>query len=167
MNTAPVLGSRDNVIAIHDGRLISFDTANRKIGWEIAGGFAGQPVIADGVIYAVANGALTARNELSGDFLWQWQNSSRSLEGELFVTDNLAFVRTSVSTHAVDLNLKQEAWSYPEGGHMTLSEHALYIAAEDGLLTAINVPEPCTAVMLMLAAPFVLRLRNRPRPSKT
>lgn len=49
---------------------------------------------------------------------------------------------------------------------MTLSENVLYIAAADGELTAINVPAPCTAIMLMLAAPFVVRRRGRPRPSK-
>lgn len=162
MRLAPVLGAHDNVIAIQDGRLISFDVANRKIGWEIDGSFTGQAVLADGVIYSIDAGVLSARDEQTGAPLWVWEIANKSLLGELFVTDNLAFVRTSNSTHAVDLGLRQEAWSYPKGGYMTLSENTLYLAGADGVLTAITVPEPATLSLLAFGGLAALR-RRRPR----
>lgn len=47
MNLAPVIGAHGDVVAIHDGRLISFDPASASIRWEVPSGFAGQPSIAN------------------------------------------------------------------------------------------------------------------------
>jgi outer membrane protein assembly factor BamB len=147
MDLAPVLGSQDNVIAIQDGRLISFDLGAEAIGWEIqkkAGdmeGFSGQPSLANGIIYAVYEGSLYALDESDGSFIEGWQPP---LEGEsivtpMIVTDNLIFVSTESATYAVDLESQTPVWSYDAGGHLALSDDGvLYIATTEGELHAIS-----------------------------
>ena len=58
MNLAPVIGAH-GVLAIHDGRLISFNTSAGTIGWQLQEDFTGQPSVAGGRIYAVNYGGLS------------------------------------------------------------------------------------------------------------
>jgi outer membrane protein assembly factor BamB len=157
MDLAPVLGSQNNVIAIQDGRLISFDLTNRIIGWETRGGeeedvenegFSGQPSLASGVIFAVFNGDLRAINASDGSFVEDWQPwqppQNEMIVTPMIVTDNLIFVSTEntnspgSTTYAVDLETQKRAWSYSTGGQLALSdEGVLFIATADGQLIAI------------------------------
>lgn len=150
MNLAPVLGPADDVLVIHDGRLISFDLAQRDIRWEVARNFRGQPSLADGVIYAIDSGALVARDELTGGPLWSWEVPSAVLTGSIIVTDNLLIIGTASDVYAVDLATHLEVWSYPASGHLTLGDGSLYLAGADGRLIAITVPEPGTLTMLAI-----------------
>jgi outer membrane protein assembly factor BamB len=155
MDLAPVLGSLNDVIVINGGRLISFDLAGKKIGWQIPqddenvegdeeekGGkqFSGQPSLANGFIYAAYKGYLHARNESDGSFEWEWQPpSGESIVTPMIVTDNLIFVSTESTTYAVDLESQTDLWSYPAGGHLALSNDGLlYIATSEGNLIAIS-----------------------------
>jgi outer membrane protein assembly factor BamB len=157
MDLAPVLGSQNNVIAIQDGRLISFDLTNRVIGWETRGGeeedvenegFSGQPSLASGVIFAVFNGDLRAINASDGSFVEDWQPwqppQNERIVTPMIVTDNLIFVSTEntqtpgSTTYAVDRETQKRAWSYSPGGQLALSdEGVLFIATADGQLIAI------------------------------
>lgn len=139
MNLAPVLGGADDVLAIHDRRLISFDLTNRTIRWQVDANFKGQPSIAKGVIYAISSGALTARDQLTGLLLWAWEAPAGSLEGTIIVTDSHLFTRTQSSIYAVDLATHRDVWSYPASGNLSISGRALYIAGSSGSLTAIDL----------------------------
>jgi len=152
MNLAPVLGSQNNVIAIHDGRLISFDLAKQKIGWEIPkkegdlGSFSGQPSLANGIIYAVSEGYLYALDESDGSSIEGWlpwqPPSGESIVTPMIVTDNLIFVSTASMTYAVDLESQTDVWSYAAGGHLALSDDGiLFIATAEGILHAISTLE--------------------------
>ena len=150
INLAPVLGTQNNVIVINGGRLISFDLAKQKIGWEIPKKegdlerFSGQPSLANGIIYAVNEGYLHALDESDGSFIEGWLPWQPPLEGEsivtpMIVTDNLIFVSTESATYAVDLASQTEIWSYPAGGHLALSNDGiLFIATSEGNLIAIS-----------------------------
>ncbi len=155
MRLAPVIGSQDNILTIQDGRLIYCDLINRTIKWEIGDKFNGQPTIAKGVIYAINNGGLDARDETTGDMLWSWSAPEGGLTGTMIVTDTHLFARTSNSTFAVELLSYEDVWSYPASGHLALGNEALYIAASDGKLTAISVPEyvPSEPVRLEIIGP--------------
>ena len=155
MDLAPVVGSLNNVIVINGGRLISFDLAKQKIGWEIPkkegdpGSFSGQPSLANGIIYAVSEGYLQALDESDGSFIEGWLPwQPPPLEGEsivesivtpMIVTDNLIFVSTASKTYAVDLESQTAVWSYDAGGHLALSDDGiLFIATAEGELHAIS-----------------------------
>ena len=160
MNQAPVLGAQQDALAIHDGRLISFNLQTHTIGWQQRRNFTGQPSLADGVIYAIDSGALTARDEATGDLLWGWEVPSDSLIDTLIVTDSHVFARTASAVYAVDLQTHTSAWSYPASGHLALSEGVLYIAGTAGDLTAIEVPEPAGAWLVVLGT-LVVTARRR------
>jgi hypothetical protein len=148
MNLAPVLGGNDDLLAAQGGRLLSFDLVAHTIRYEIADDFSGQVSARQGVVYVVNHGNLEARDQLSGAFQWSWAPPAGwEVTGTMILTDAHAIVglrETSspydTATYAVDLVSHQDVWTYPVGGHLAWSEGILYIARDDGYLTALGVP---------------------------
>jgi outer membrane protein assembly factor BamB len=138
MNLAPVIGAHGDVVAIHDGRLVSFDPASASIRWEVQSAFDGQPSIAKDRIYAIDGGRLVVLDELTHAELWSWTPPSGVLAGPMIVTDTHLLASTADATYAVDLSSQQSVWSYPVAGHLALADGTLYIASADGSLTAIT-----------------------------
>jgi len=95
--------------------------------------------VANGVVY-VANGAMVeARNEGDGSLLWSWTPPEGTPTGPMIATKNLLLVSTAANTYAVDLTSHTQVWTYPAGGHLTLSAQGiLFIAQSSGKLTAIS-----------------------------
>ena len=155
MQLAPVLGSMGDVLAIHDGRLIRFDLAGRRIAYQIQASFTGQPSVAKGVVYAINGGALEARNESDGSLRWRWVSPTGAATQHVIVTDTHVFVRTATATHAVELLSGQSVWSIAAVGAMALGEETLYIASAAGVVTAISMPErlPAPPVALEIEGP--------------
>ena len=139
MNLAPMLVG-NNVYVIQDGRLINFDVAKRIVSWEFNRAYSGQPSYADGVLYAIASGSLTAIDPETGDELWSWAApAADQLNSTIIVTDTHIFISSASRTYAVDLATRSGVWSYAAGGHLALGHNALYIASKktDGILTCI------------------------------
>lgn len=140
MHVAPVLGSSNNVLTTQGGRLISFDLANRSIGWQRTGTYRNNPVLADGTIYVINNNQVEARRESDGSLAWVWIAPQGQPERTMIATSNLLFVSTNTTTYAIDLTARLTAWSYPAGGHLTLTNDGiLLIAQQDGKLAAIDL----------------------------
>jgi outer membrane protein assembly factor BamB len=141
MNLAPAKGSKNDVLAIHNGRLIEFDLIGKKIGWEIKDNFVGQPTLSDGKIFVQNNGELQVRNEIDGSLIWKWipPNTDRS-DGTMILVENYLFLGAGNNTYAIDLNTHKSTWEYPSRGHLSLSnEGKLYIASTTGELIAIDL----------------------------
>jgi outer membrane protein assembly factor BamB len=140
MNLAPVLGRHDDVVVIQAGRLIAFDVVANNVRFDTGDlDFTGQPAVAHDAIFAIRAGVLSVHDELTGAFLWGW-SAGAPLVGTLIVTDRHVLARTETSTHLVDLETRQEVWSTPSSGHLAWSEGVLYLAREDGVLSAWRAP---------------------------
>jgi hypothetical protein len=139
MNAAPTLGNVSNVLATNGGRLISFNLQSRSIGYAVQSNFRGQVSVANGTVYVSNNGQVEARNESDGSLQWLWIPPEGQPSGPMIVTKNILLVSTAAKTYAVDLATRQPVWSYPAGGHLTLSAQGiLFIAQSSGRLTAIS-----------------------------
>jgi outer membrane protein assembly factor BamB len=137
MNLAPVLGTENSVFAIQDGRLIKFDISKKQISWETNRNYSGQPSFAKGVVYTISSGTLSAVDANTGNVLWSWGSTSDNLAGEMIITDTHVLASSSTTTYAIDLLTHKDVWSYPKGGHLSLSKDALCIVSQDGQLTSI------------------------------
>ena len=137
MNLAPMLVG-NQVYTIQRGRLVKFDVHEMNISWEIDGNFSGQPSYADGVIYAISSGILTALDAETGDELWLWEAPADNLNSSIVVTDTHIFVGSQSRTYAIDRLTHNEVWTYPQSGHISMSDNALYIASKSGNLTCIS-----------------------------
>jgi len=140
MNVAPVLGRHADVIAVHDGRLINFDTASHAIRWQLARAFTGQPSVAHDAIFAIDAGTLVVLDEVTHARLWSWLPPSGSLVGSMVVTDTHVFASTDNAVYAIDLATHQSVWSRSGGGKLAFANETLYIAGTNGVLTAIAAP---------------------------
>jgi hypothetical protein len=137
MNLAPVVLEGGDAIAIHDGRLIRFDLAGRRIAWQLASSYSGQPSYAGGVIYAIDGARVVAIAADTGNEQWSWTVPGGMPRGSLIVTDSHLFVSTPSDVYAVDLLSRSSDWSYPAGGSLALGDDNLYVAQQDGTLVAI------------------------------
>lgn len=139
MNLAPVIGGNNNVLAIYNGRLISFDIVNRQINFEIQGSYAGQPSVADSVIYAVNGGDIDAIDEVTGQLLWTYDTSD-AFVGELILCNSHIIAGTNAKTCVISIEDQQLEWEYPVSGFMAMSDNRLYVAGINGTLTAFSMP---------------------------
>jgi outer membrane protein assembly factor BamB len=142
MNLAPVVGPIDDVLAIQDSRLISFNPGNGTIRWQIRSQFAGQPSLAKGRIYAIDGGQLVVLDEPTGAVLWSWRPAGESLSGPMIVTDSHVFASTGARVHAIDLSTHESVWSYAAAGLLAFADDTLYVASPAGVLTALAAPGP-------------------------
>jgi hypothetical protein len=138
MDTVAVYGEDGLMFAVHDGRLIAFDTSARSMLWEIAQAFKGQPSCRDGVVYALNGSSVSAASAHTGEVLWSW-DSGASLTQNIIVTDSHLIVGSASTTYLIDLQTHSQVWSYPKGGHLSLAEGVLYIASSNGELTALSI----------------------------
>ncbi len=145
MNGAPVIGGHGEVLAIHDGRLISFDPGHGVIAWELQRDFRGQPSVANGRIYAIDGSRLVVLDEVTHTELWSWQPPSGEPFGTMIITDSHVLASTSGGVHAIDLATHQSVWSYPALGSLALADDTLFVASEDGSLTALSVAAPSSS----------------------
>jgi hypothetical protein len=146
----PVLGSLNNAFVINGTTLVSLDLVGQVIQWQVAGAYSGMPSIAEGVVYAVNGGKLEALDEASGQLLWQWSPPEGSLISPLTVTQSHVLACTQANAYAIDLLDRSAAWSYPASGSLSLGNDTLYIAGQNGILTAIAAADYTPAVPVSL-----------------
>ena len=145
MHLGPVLGTQNDLVVIHGGRLISFDIAAGNIRWQVESQFSGQPSVANGRIYAVDDGRLRVLDEADHHELWSWTTpEGADLRGPMIVTNTHLFASTDDRVHAVDLQTHASVWSYPVEGSLAIADGLLYVAGSDGLLTAFGPPQAPT-----------------------
>jgi outer membrane protein assembly factor BamB len=138
MYLAPVLGGHNDAFIVHSGRLVRFDLLTHGVAWTLGPGYSGQPAVHNNVVYAIAGGALVARDQDSGASLWAWSDPASQLTGAIVVTQQHAIVRSATRTYVIDLNTHQSVWNIQRSGHISLGAGALYIASSSGVLTAVG-----------------------------
>jgi outer membrane protein assembly factor BamB len=148
---APVIGSSGSVVVASGGQLVSFNPASRAKNWTLEGPYGGNPVSANGVIYAthLSPYRLEARSEATGELLWSWAPAgfadapffygSSGHSSGLLVTDNLVFVSTSRRVYAIDLATHAPVWSYWEPGSLALSANGVLYVQSANSLGAVNL----------------------------
>jgi len=140
MNTAPVLGATNDILATQSNRLVVFDLATRSVRWERNDQFKGMVSVAGSALYVVNGDRVEARSETDGTLLWDWEvpAGAGTPGGTLALTDNLLFVSTDSRTFGLDLQGRTAVWSHPAGGKLSISSQGiLYIAQANGTLRAI------------------------------
>ena len=127
-------------------RLLGFDLRSRTRAWVAEGKPVGQPAVANGIVYSLAEDgtALEARAAATG--LLQWKSASLTNwsfgtpYARMAVTSNLVFASSATATVALDLATHQVVWSYPLGGDLAISDRGvLYIFGPTGKQAAINL----------------------------
>lgn len=131
---------------VHGGRLVGFDLQARSLAWETNGSTIGQPVVAKGVVYSLAEGGALVEARAAATGMLQWKSSalgSGTTEASferMLVTSNLLFASGANTTVAVDLATHQVVWTYPLGGELAISDQGvLYIVSQAGKLAAVNL----------------------------
>ena len=133
-----MLGSQNNLLVTQAGRLLSYDLGTRAIKWQRIGGFKGNLVLANGVIYVATERTVEAREESSGALIWTWEFPLLvpGVIGDLIATDNVLLVGAHSTglersiTFAVDLSSRALVWSYPAGGRLALSSDGVLLIAK-------------------------------------
>ena len=133
LNSAPMLGSSDHVLALSgngtyndDSRmLVNYSPSAGMARWSTARRYNTHPATAHGVIYAGSNNPLSfdAIDEGSGQVIWSWVpvGGDTIFQKNVVLTRNLAFLSTDRGAYAIDLATHRVAWSYPVPGTLSIS----------------------------------------------
>jgi hypothetical protein len=145
--------SMNRTIAIADGsayftsrtNLFRVDLAPHTNAWSFFGGFGGTPAVANGMVYALYNGAVGAFTT-NGVYVRSYQNTnSDTFAGQLIVTDDALIVAGSYGTYVFKLadgTLQQYLSSFRTpcycyySSYISLASNTLYIASSDGTVSA-------------------------------
>jgi len=97
-----------------------------------------RPAMNDNALFFATNDAVLVLSKATGNDLWSYSDSIR---GEnIVVTRNHLFYSTWNTTKAVDLQTRQEAWSFDGDGSLLISDDgALLISDRAGRLHVINI----------------------------
>jgi hypothetical protein len=139
MGIAPVVeGNR--LYATNGGRLIAFDLGQRTIAWQVkTGTIGGQVSLANGVLYVRNGPTIDARSASDGNLLWSLP-TPLGAQGTMLVTRNLLFLNTGDQIWAIDLAAHLPVWSYPAGGHVSITPDGLMLLGRpDGKVTALQI----------------------------
>lgn len=139
----PTIGHRNNVVATHDGALMSFDLGGRRLEWSIRDGYRGAVAAAEGTLVVNNGTAVEGVDEATGEILWRWNPDPDDWSEKTFLaTDNLVFVSNRGRTRALDLDTGGELWSFDEWGTLAMAPEGLLLIADGsakGQLIAIDV----------------------------
>lgn len=141
----PMLGGMNDVIVVDGGLLSKFNTSTQKIAWQKTYGFnedyTGQPALANGIIYAgTTQGSLVALDQTTGKTLWAWKNTVKdSVINNVIATKSHVFFTTANKLYGIDIKTHKNVWSYAASGQLALGESGLYVAGNDGKLTAFKL----------------------------
>lgn len=143
---APVVVDGGMGFVINNTRLVGFDLRARTRAWVIEGRPKGQPVLANGVVYVLADDGTEVEARAAATGALQWKSAGLTNWSlytpyeRMAVTSNLLFVSGPTTTVALDLASHQVVWSYPLGGELAISDRGvLYIFAANGQQVAINL----------------------------
>jgi outer membrane protein assembly factor BamB len=142
--------------------LVSFDIAGEKVSWERNGNFRGNPAVSNGVIAIAELNALRFLDQNSGEEIWSWP--ATSVNNNVVLTDNYAFVNANGGIHAIDLHTRQSVW-FTAGlnGELALDAGLLVVSNPQGVYAFAVVPEPGFRILIGVAL-FTMtscRLRRR------
>jgi hypothetical protein len=131
----------NRTIAAADGRaffignpnLYCVDLTSHQISWQINGGFAGTPAVANGILYAVSNTTVLAFSQWDGTYLGAY-SADTTLISQPIVTDDTLLISSTSKTYVFDLQTFSLRQTLPVGGPLSLANAVLYIAAPDSKL---------------------------------
>ncbi len=129
-------------VMMHNRRLVAVDIGTPpSIMWDRLDNFVGQPAIAEGVIYILQASALKAISVETGADLWTWNApAGETLSGPVTLTDTHVFLSSDSKTYAIEILARDDVWSYPAAGLLSVGQDHLLIAQQDGMLTAVAMP---------------------------
>ena len=132
MNTvSAVAGGRAYVVG--SPNLHAIDLASGTEAWEAPGGFLGSPPVANGVVYAIADGFVEAYAASDGSYIGVYPGDSK-LRWQAIVTDDVLIAASSSNTYVYSLDTFKPLQRIPYGGYLSLANDVLYIATDTGEL---------------------------------
>lgn len=141
-SASPVVLTDTQQAIVVAGNLMAFDLASHTRSWVLSTATSGVAAYGNGTIFAFGPGGRTleAHAPATGNLLWTSSDLNGGNFSEVIVTRNLAFVSSTTSTQAIDLNTHKVVWTYPQGGNLAISPRGvLYILNSVGVLAAVNL----------------------------
>lgn len=137
LGSAPIVDTLSRIIITTSTQyLTAIDIKSREIIWEKNGDFI-HPALQNSILYCINEGTLYAYDIYSGDELWSFSQiipfsfMPVISNGYIFISTDDVFYAISIANHT-------EEWSYPVGGHITLSDDHLYVANQLGYIYAFG-----------------------------
>ncbi|HYC42784.1 MAG TPA: PQQ-binding-like beta-propeller repeat protein [Noviherbaspirillum sp.] len=130
---SPIIGSYGNVLVygslgVSDmtSAIASFEPAQSRLVWKIAGNYQGQPAVAHGVVYALNQNPMRieAIDERTGQLVWTstvTQADEQAYVGNIIATRNALVFSTNKRVYIVDINNGSVQWVMQSPGEVAIT----------------------------------------------
>ena len=138
----PVLRKNGDVLTYkNSGRDIkSFRIGDQSVTWTASASSIPKIIgVGGGIVAAVTKNTVEVFNEITGVKRWKWSSTIGSLNDQLIITATHMFVCSDTKTVAIDLNSKQEVWSYPAGGKLSIGHQGVLMISDGSELTLVDM----------------------------
>jgi hypothetical protein len=133
MWTVPAVRDGDALVVL-GGDLVAIDLVSHAERWRISDGFVGSPTVADGLVYAIRDGALIQVDQADG-FLYRVFPGDGLLVGKPAVTDDVVVASSATATFVYQLWDGLELAELPTGGDLAVGEGYLVTVSGDTATT--------------------------------
>jgi hypothetical protein len=138
MNSSPVAGG-GLIYVVAQPDLAAVNPVTQSVAWSVSGfNYKGALAYADGVLYTLHDGTLHARDAATGAYLWNFLGD-RTLSYPPVVVNNHVYVASDTNIYAVNIGLRNQAWTDTVGGWITISDGYLLVARSNGELKAYTL----------------------------
>jgi hypothetical protein len=126
MDTTSAIGWQTAVVA-SSIELNAVDLGTHGIRWTVDGNYDDTiPAVADGVVYALGNSALEARQLTDGELLWSFAGDN-SLTNAPVVAGEYLYVASDVHTYVLNRTTHAVEWQVDHDGWLAIADGFLYI----------------------------------------
>jgi hypothetical protein len=155
-NQSEFLYSMDRSVAMANGRayftsttnLFAVDLGQRQLAWSVRGRFTDTPAVANGIVYAISNGVVTAWTT-NGAYVGAYRgtNFSSAFSGQMIVTDDVLIASGTYGVfvfNLADFSVQQYITSFSTNCYcyhlssISLANNILYISSGSSNLLAYS-----------------------------
>ncbi len=115
--------------------LVGIDLVDFKQLWRVDDWFSVGPTVANGIVYVGIQGLIKAYDSMTGAQIAIY-NPYEPMITNPIITDDAIIVSSSNKTYVLDLATGAKLSTFPVGGTLSLANDTLYIASQNGVLSA-------------------------------
>ncbi len=142
MNTDACIAP-DTAFVVAPPVLYAIDLVSHATKWSHSLLYQGTPAFSDGIVYAIGDGQLLARDAATGAEKWIFVGDSRAINYPV-IAGNTIYLATQNSVYAINKSTGQQQWSDigSKGGILTVGSGHLFVAESTGKLRAYLLTQP-------------------------
>jgi outer membrane protein assembly factor BamB len=142
MDAEPALAD-GSAYLVSPPQLGAIDLDTQDVTWLDSDSYSGTPAVAEGVVYAIDGGGLSAVDGATGAALFTFPGDG-ALSYPPVVANGVVYVASASNVYAIDTATHAQVWTAAVGGWLSLASGHLLVASPGGTLYGFALSTPAS-----------------------